>query len=394
MDYKLSKQVTSAEMMIIDVIAAKAEGIDDFVSMSIGSPSPETFPVDKIKHYYDVAFDTNADSILSYSGGRAKAIEEIKKWLEGRGFDLTGKALHLIPGSGPGMDVMCATFCDKGDIILTEEFTYPGIMDAARFVEAQCVPVKTGLDGIDLDDLRAKAEKYHPKFLYIVPTFSNPLGVTIDEEKRKGILKIASECDFMVYEDDPYSQLRFKGDPVPEMIKLDTEGRVVHAETFSKTLSSGIRVGFLLYDEKLAVPLMFCLGNNGGCSGPTEQMVGEFLANEDFPAQIKVPTAYYQAKLEVALKALEDHMPEGVKWTKPEGGMFIWVECPEKVDTEKLCFDLIERKHVGMVPSSGFSPDGVNKGHGFRLCISISPTDKIDGAIASIAELIQEQLDA
>ena len=157
MDYKLSKQVSSAEMMIIDVIAAKAEGIDDFVSMSIGSPAPETFPVDKIKKYYDVAFDNNADSILSYSGGRAKAIEEIKKWLVGRGFDLTGKGLHLIPGSGPGMDVMAATFCDKGDVILAEEFTYPGIMDAARFVEAKVVPVKTGLDGIDLEDLRAKA---------------------------------------------------------------------------------------------------------------------------------------------------------------------------------------------------------------------------------------------
>ena len=379
--------------MIINEIVMRSYGLDNFVALSMGSPAAATFPVEKLKKYYVEAMDTNANAILDY-GVSAIATEEITKWLIERGFNMDDKGIMLIPGSGVGMDVMAMAFCDKDDVILTEQFTYPGLLQAARMAQAKVVPVKSDINGIDLADLEAKAKEYNPKFFYIVPTFSNPGGATQTNETRKGILELAEKYDFLVYEDDPYANLRFKGEAMTPMIAMPEEnGRVIHAETFSKILSSGIRVGFLVFNLELYMPLMMAFGNMCDCSGPTEEMVGLFMRNEDIWAQCKVAAEYYAVRLQAAMDAMEEYLPEGCSWTKPEGGMFIWVECPDCVDTTKLAFDLIDEKRIGVVPSAGFSPDPEVTGHGFRLCVSTVEPEQLGPAMKDIAELIQRHID-
>ena len=389
MDYKFSTQVLKAQPTAIRDIWFRAMQYPDAVHLSIGNPSADTFPVAELKKYYDEAMDTNSTAILSY-GNSAIAEEAVKEWLIKRGFDMEGKAIMMSNGSGGGMDLICTAFCDKGDVILAEEFTYTGILTSARMVEAEVKAVKTGLDGIDLEDLEAKAAKYNPKIFYLVPTFSNPLGVTQSLEKRKGIMEIAKKYDFMVYEDDPYARLRFKGEEVPELMKMDDDGRVVHAESFSKILSAGIRMGFVVGAAPVIEKMGLAIGNFGGVSGPTEEMVGLFLKNEDIDAQCKKAAAYYEKRLEKAMAVFEANIPEGCSYTKPEGGMFIWVEGPEAMDSMKFALELVDEAHVGVVPSVGFAaePD-VNPGHGLRCCFSVVPEEAIEPSIVAICDKLK-----
>ena len=394
MKYKISDAASKGSIVLIDEILAMADDYDDFISLSAGSPAFKTFPLEKLQKYAAMSYETDPSGTLSYppEHGMTKVIGEIKKWLEGRGFDLTDREIFLTPGSGPGMDVMANAFCNEGDVILTEEFSYPGIMGAARMTGAKIVAVKNDPDGINLEDLDAKAKEFNPKFLYIIPTFSNPCGITLSEEKRKGIYEIARKYDFMIYEDDPYSQLRFEGEHVKELVNMDPDKRVVHAETFSKYLSSGIRFGFLLYPKAIDDPIVYAFGNAGGPSGPTTEMVALFMQNEDFPAQVRSAAEYYKNQCAVATAALDKYLPEGCTRTNPEGGMFVWVTCPDSVDTEELCWDLIKRKHVGMVPSSCFAPDPDKPGHGFRISYSIASPEELEKGIAAIGELLKERI--
>ena len=176
------------------------------------------------------------------------------------------------------------------------------------------------------------------------------------------------------------------------MIMMDDTGHVFHAETFSKILSAGIRVGYIVYPAELESEVNLCIGNMGGCSGPTLEMVSRFMKNESIEEQCHIAATYYQGKLEKALAALDKYMPEGCDWTKPEGGMFIWLEVPEAIDVEEFGYYLMEECKVAIVPSSGFSPNHATKGHGFRMCFSVVPDEDIEPAIKIIADEIKKKL--
>ena len=227
--------------------------------------------------------------------------------------------------------------------------------------------------------------------LYLVPTFSNPCGITLPKEKREEIYKLAQKYDFMIYEDDPYSQLRFSGESIDEIKKIDTDGRVVHAETFSKILSSGMRIGFIVYNKAIHTQMLYAFGNTGLVSGPTQQMVAEFLKSEDINAQVKLNSEYYGRKCKVALDSLDKYLPPFCKRTNPEGGMFVWVTCPDSIDTYKLCFDLIDNDSVGIVPSVAFASDPkTNPGHGFRLCYSFASIEHIEEGIKRLGARLKK----
>ena len=394
MQYKISKQAASASINIIDEILAVAGDYDDFISLSAGSPAFETFPLEKLKEYAVKAYEAAPMDILSYppTQGLDSIRGEIMKWLEGRGFDTKDRELFLTSGSGPGIDTMCSAFLDEGDVVFMEDIAYCGIIDASRVRGAKIVTIKTGDTGIDLEDLEAKAAEYSPKFLYVIPTFSNPCGVTMDLEKRKGIYEIAQKYDFMIYEDDPYSQLRFKGEHVKELVNMDPDGRVVHAETFSKYLAPGLRMGFLLFHKDVLDPIVYAFGNAGGPSAPVQEMAAQFMMHEDFPAQIRKAAAYYEKQCKITLDALDKYLPEGFTRTDPEGGMFVWVTCPDTIDTDDLCWSLVRGPHVGIIPSSCFAPDKSNPGHGFRISYSIATPEEIEKGVKAIGDMLRERI--
>ena len=395
MKYKLSKQVKNAHPTAIRKIFMYACDHPDFLDLSIGEPSPETFPLKEIAEASEEMYAVQGTEALAYGPypGMDECIDQVKKWVESRGFDLTNEEIEMLPGSGHGMDNMCNAFCDEGDIILCEQFAYPGIQNAARMVGASLVGIKTEEDGISVEDLEAKSAQYpNAKFLYLCPSFSNPTGMTIPLEKRKAIYKIAQKYDYMIYEDDPYSQLSFDGTCVPEIKKLDTDGRVVYAASFSKIISAGMRIGFFICNKDLRAYLEMSQGNPGVQSVPVMLTTANYLKHNDVQAHCREVGQFYKEKASWMLQCIEKYFPASCHPVEPKGGLFCWVEVPEELDLESTWDELIQA-NVGVVPSLGFSCDPDDLGHAFRLCYSTPSRETIEEACKIMGDMLHSKLD-
>lgn len=395
MKYKLADQVQNAHPTAIRKIFMYACDHPEFLDLSIGEPSPETFPLKEIAEASRDMYENNGNVALAYGPyqGMDDCIEQIEKWLTERGFDLTNEAIEMLPGSGHGMDNMANTFCNEGDVILTEQFAYPGIQNAARMVGAKIVGVKMDETGIDIDDLDKKAsENPKTKFLYLCPSFSNPTGITISDEKRRAIYKIAQKYDFMIYEDDPYSRLSFDGNFATEIKKMDTDGRVVYAASLSKIVSSGMRIGFFVCNKDLRPFLEMSQGNAGVQSVPVMLTVANYMKNNDIEKHCREVGQFYKKKAEWFVSCVEKYFPEGCHVIKPQGGIFAWVKVPESIDLDETWDELI-KANVGVVPSFGFSsdPDTV-KGSAFRVCYSTPSEEVIEEACQIMGGVLKEKL--
>ena len=396
MEYKLADQLKNAHPTAIRKIYMYACDHPEFLDLSIGEPSADTFPLKEIAEASRDMYENNGKVALAYGpyAGMDDCIDEIRKWVENRGFDMTNEAIEMLPGSGHGMDNMANTFCNEGDVILAERFAYPGIQNAARMVGAKLVGVDMDDTGIIIEDLEKKVkENPRTKFLYLCPSFSNPTGITISNEKRKAIYEIAQKYDFMIYEDDPYSRLSFDGDFKTEIKKLDTDGRVVYAASLSKIVSSGMRIGFFICNKNLRQYLEMSQGNAGVQSVPVMLTVANYMKNNDIEEHCRKVGEYYKKKADCLLECIDKYFPESCKAITPKGGIFAWVEVPETLDLEETWDELIHA-NVGVVPSFGFSsdPDTI-PGNAFRICYSTQPPEVIDEAMKIMGDLLHSKLD-
>ncbi|MEE3362599.1 MAG: PLP-dependent aminotransferase family protein [Anaerovoracaceae bacterium] len=396
MEYKLAEQVKNAHPTAIREIFMYACDHPEFLDLSIGEPDPDTFPLKEIAKASAEMYEKEGKKALAYGPyqGMDECIEQVEKWLLQRGFDLTNEAIEMLPGSGHGMDNMANTFCDEGDVILTEMFCYPGIQNAARMVGAKIVGVEMDDDGINLEDLdRKAAANPRAKFLYLCPSFNNPTGITIPDEKRRKIYEIAQKYDFMIYEDDPYSRLSFDGTFQTELKKLDTDGRVVYAASFSKIISSGMRTGFFVCNKDLRPYLEMSQGNAGVQSVPVMLTVANYLRENDVEAHCREVGKFYQKKAEWFCECADKYFPDGCSVIEPKGGLFAWVKVPESIDLDATWHELIQA-NVGVVPSFGFSADPENcPGSAFRVCYSTPSEEVIEEACRIMGDLLKKKLD-
>jgi Transcriptional regulators containing a DNA-binding HTH domain and an aminotransferase domain (MocR family) and their eukaryotic orthologs len=396
MEYLLSKQVHDAHPTAIREIFMYACDHPEFYDLSIGEPASETFPFEEIRKATNDMFEENGTSCLAYGPypGMVECIEEIKKWVEARGFDLSEDEIEILPGSGHGMDNMANAFCDEGDVILSEQFAYPGIQNAARMVGAKFVGVDMDETGIIVEDLEKKAaENDKVKFLYLCPSYSNPTGITLSNEKRKAIYKIAQEYNFMIYEDDPYSMLSFDGNRMTELKKLDTDGRVVYAASLSKIVSSGMRIGFLVCNKKIRPALEMSQGCPGLQSVPVMLTVAKYMRDNDINAHCKEVGAFYKKKADYMMQCINKYFPKSCYPIVPEGGLFLWLKVPESIDLDETWHDLI-KLNVGVVPSFGFSSDPQNvPGSAFRMCFSSPSNETMNEACKIMGKYLHSKLD-
>jgi 2-aminoadipate transaminase len=295
------------------------------------------------------------------------------------------------------LDMFARTFIDPGDVVIAEGPTYPGAVPVFANFQADVRHVPLDEDGLDpaaveqlLDDLQT--EGVRPKYLYTIPTFQNPGGTTTTLERRKRLVELAAERDLLVLEDNPYSMLRYDGEPVPTLRSLDTHGNVAYLGTFSKIFAPGVRLGWIEAPAPILSRINLVKAAADLCSSPFNQMlVASFFLEHDWRGYIARLCDVYRSRRDAMLEALEEHFPPGTSWTTPEGGLFIWATLPAVVDTQDLLARAL-KENVAFVPGSGAFLDGTG-GNSMRLNFSAVPEDRIREGIKRLGTVISEVIE-
>ncbi len=367
------------------------------ISFAGGLPAPDLFPVEDIKAMSVKVLENEGRIALQYgpTEGDNRLREELQKLLAQDGIKISSDNIAVITSSQQGLDLVGKVFLNQGDLVMTGRPTYVGAIQAFNSYGAVLKGVEldeqgTRTDLLEQEIARQINEGRKPKFIYEVPDFQNPSGITMSEKRRHQLLEIAEKYDLLVIEDSPYRQLRFEGRPEPPLISLNSE-RVIALYTFSKILLPGFRLGWMAGPDELIQKVVVAKQSADLCSPPFNQSVlFEFLQSGLLDKQIKVIIDAYRKKRDFMLAKLEEYMPRipGLKWTRPQGGLFLWVSLPEEMDAGDMFHAAVEKK-VAYVVGSAFYPDGGGR-NSFRMNFSYSSSEEIETGVSRLAEVIRD----
>ncbi len=368
----------------------------DVISFAAGNPSPESFPVADMKRFADAIFDECPSVALQYgiTEGFTPLRESVKARAKRRfGVGGDNDTAIITSGGQQGIDLTAKVLCSRGDTVICEEPTFIGALNAFRAHGCRTVGVPMDSDGINTDALEfAIKTAENPKLIYLIPTFQNPTGKTMSKEKRVKCLELAKKYGLIILEDDPYGELRFSGESILPIKSMDTEGRVVYCSSFSKILSSGMRVGYVICDNAIANKITVCKQVNDVHTNLFFQMIcHKFLTEYDLDAHIAKIRELYGRKCALMLSELDGKLPGSVRYTRPEGGLFIWADLPEYADMKEIIKELVKRK-LAVVPGDTFLCDnGIGTG-GFRMNYSTPSDAQIIKGVSILADVLKERL--
>jgi len=379
-------QVTgSAIREIFKVIAQPG-----MISFAGGNPSSDALPDKTVSELAQYVLEKDGKSILQYGAteGYRPFVESLKQYVE-KQIDTEIPAVLPVTGSTQAMDLLCKALIDPGDTVLVENPSFLGNLQCLKLYQANLVAVESDDDGLIPEDLEKKVLQYHPKMLYTIPTFQNPTGKTLSEARRKAVAEIANRYGMIVAEDDPYRDLRYDGDTCRSIKYFDQNGWVMFLGSFSKIISPGLRVGYIAGDASIIRKCTIGKQSTDVHTANLNQaIVDQYIRRGLLPEHILKICNGYSAKMQQMLSSLET-FPEDVRFTHPQGGLFIWVELPERIDTVKMLADAVEKK-VAYVPGTYFC---VNGGHmnTMRLNFSNSTHDQIELGMNALKEIIELQ---
>ena len=377
----------------------------EIISLAGGLPSPESFPIDELAEMLPEILRSQGVEALQYgpTEGNEGLRRELVKLVDrdgGRGDGpLTVNHILVTSASQQGLDLCSRAFLGPDDVALCALPSYLGALGAFSASGARLCGIPLDDDGLRTDKLEERlvdlrGEGIRPKFIYTVPDFQNPSGVSLCLSRRRELLAIASEFDLLVIEDSPYRQLRYVGSPLPSLCSLDQEGRVISLFTFSKIVFPGLRLGWIVAAPEIISRLVIVKQPVDLCTSGLSQLVArEYLSSGLLPAQIERIRKLYSAKRDAILAALSELMDPrwGVRWTVPAGGMFLWVTLPDSLDARKLLEQALEEK-VAFVSGSAFHCDG--SGHNtLRLNFSYPDLKQLRVAIERLAVCIRQALE-
>ena len=367
------------------------------ISFAGGLPAPDLFPVEEIKEISSLVMEREGTMALQYgpTEGDTRLREELLKLSKKDGVDLSLDQLVIITSSQQGLDLVGKVFVDPGDIVMTGNPTYVGGIQAFNSYGAKMVGVELDDQGMNIELLEAKvkelvAEGKKPRFVYVVPDFQNPSGLTMGLERRKQLIDVAERHDLIIIEDSPYRQLRFEGEPEPPLISLNSE-RVLALYTFSKILLPGFRLGWMAGPKGLIQKLVIAKQAVDLCSPPFNQAIlAEYVKRGSLEKQVSMIIDAYRDKRDFMLAKLDEYMPklDGLKWTRPQGGLFLWVTLPAHIDTTEIFPKAIEKK-VAYVVGRAFYPNEGGE-HSMRINFSYASKEEIDQGVQRLAELIKD----
>ena len=385
MNYEFSDKLAALKPSAIREIF-KSLTDPTIISFAAGNPAPESFPTEELARLSADIYATTPNVALQY--GMTEGYPPLREAVAKRQKDVfgIGKSVSegdkyndstvILSGGQQGIELACKAFCNEGDVVICENPTFIGALNAFRSNGAVTVGVELHDDGIDPDELEA-AIKANPrtKLIYLIPTFQNPAGITTSYEKRVRIYEIAKKYNIPIIEDNPYGELRFAGEDIPTIKSFDTEGLVIYCSTFSKILSAGMRVGFCVAPEEIITKIVIAKQVEDVHTNMFFQMLCyRYMTECDIDAHIDMIRALYRRKCGLMLRALEDNLPKEIKFTRPEGGLFLWCTLPESVDMNDFVKRAIEYK-VAVVPGTTFNCDVTAPSHCFRLNYS-TPSDE------------------
>ena len=395
----LSKRASGAKRSAIRELLKLTEK-PDVISFAGGLPAPETFPHDEFAEIAADELHGHYENVLQYglTEGSLTLRRALADWLRPHGLDLSVDQMLITTASQQSLDLVSKAFLDTGDVVFVEAPTYLAALQTFTLFEADKIPIPLEDDGMDLNVLEEKISEARAagktlKAIYVIPDFQNPSGITMSLEKRKRLLEIARREDLLIFEDDPYGQLRFAGKSLPSIRSLDDSGRVILMITFSKVLAAGLRLGVLIADNPFMDVLVRVKQATDLCTSKLTQHIAARYINEyGMEEHLKAIREVYHVKRDAMVSALEEYMPkdEGISWTNPEGGLFLWVRLPEVIDTEEMFPRALENK-VAYVIGNAFYVDGRGRNE-MRLSFSLGTPERIREGIRRLAKVISEEL--
>jgi len=372
----------------------------EIISFAGGLPAPEVFPLERLAEAARLVLEEQGHAALQYSitEGYLPLRELVVRHMAGFGIKVTPGHVLITSGAQQALDLIGKLLINPGDVVLTEEPTFLGALQAFTAYEARYVTVGIDDDGMRVDQLE-EALRVGPKFLYVVPNFQNPSGTTLSLERRKRLVELASRYGAPIVEDDPYGQLRYEGQYLPPLVELDAEyhgcahgersfrGGVLYLGSFSKVLAPGLRLGFVVAPEEVIAKLVQLKQGTDLHTSTFTQRVAYEAARGGFIDQHLIGVReVYRERRDAMLRALERHFPPGVRWTKPQGGLFLWVTLPPGLDSAVLLEEALERK-VAFVPGAPFFPLG-GGAETFRLNFSYCSPDRIEEGVRRLGEVL------
>jgi 2-aminoadipate transaminase len=382
----------------------KLTAAPEIISFAGGLPAPEVFPVEEVKLAVERVLAEHGPESLQYSTteGYLPLRELLVRHMARYGIEVTPANVLITTGSQQALDLVGKLFINSGDRILVEEPTYLGALQAFTSYQAQYLAVPIDDQGVRLEELE-QALRAGPKFLYILPNFQNPAGVTLSLERRRRLVELASHYGAPIVEDDPYGQLRYQGEHLPPLVECDAQSRrangggrafrgdVIYLGTLSKTLAPGLRIGWVVAPEEVMARLVQMKQGTDLHTPTFTQMVAYEVARGGFlDRHVRRIREVYGERLEVMLAALQRYFPSAARWTRPEGGLFLWVTLPGGMDSTALLTDAIAQQ-VAFVPGRAFYPCGGGE-RTLRLNFSYCRPETITEGIRRLGEVVARRL--
>ena len=385
---KFSEDVGSFFRSPVREIFKKVD-LNAIYSFAGGYPSAETFPMEEIRRTMSEVIDKYGSKAFQY--GATQGVPELREEVAKR-CGVTVDRVQITSSSQQGIDVCTRVLVDPGDVILTSSPSYLGALQSFRSYRADIRGVKHNPDleafkqSYEAVIEKVKAEGKQIKFLYMIPDFQNPSGESLTLEERKMLVGLAQEHDFLIVEDSPYRELRYEGEHIPTMYSLDPD-RVIHLGSFSKIFAPGFRLGWAIAHPEILDKIYVCKQSLDLCPPIFDQYVAaEFLAGGRLDENLFKSIELYKGKRDLLLGLLEEHMPDGVTWTHPEGGLFLFLTMPEGFDAVKF-YDKALDAGVAYVAGEFFHPDGSGK-NTMRMNFSFMSPQKITEGVKLLATLL------
>ena len=371
----------------------KKVDLNSIYSFAGGYPSAETFPLEEIRQTMSEVIDKYAGKAFQY--GATQGVPELREAVAER-CGVPVERVQITSSSQQGIDVCTRVLVDPGDVILTSSPSYLGALQSFRSYRAD---IRGVAHDADTDAFKAEYERVIAqveaagkkiRFLYMIPDFQNPSGESLTLEERKMLVELAQKHDFLIVEDSPYRELRYEGEHIPTMYSLDPD-RVIHLGSFSKIFAPGFRLGWAIAHPEILDKIYVCKQSLDLCPPIFDQYVAaEFLRSGRLDANLAKSIELYKGKRDLLLRLLQEHMPEGVRWTRPEGGLFLFLTMPEGFDAVRF-YDVALDAGVAYVAGEFFHPDRSGK-NTMRMNFSFMSPEKITEGVKLLAKLLKDEI--
>jgi len=384
---------------IRDLLALSAR--PDIISFAGGLPEVRAQNFQKLEKYVKRTLKSDGDINIQYgcSDGYYPFKTKLIDVMRLEGIETVEEDIITTTGGQQALDLLAKIFINPGDTVITESPAYTGALNSFKSYEAKIIDIPVDENGIDISFLEKKLKelekkKIQTKFIYLVPNFSNPSGVTLSFNRRKKVLELAKKHRIIILEDNPYGMLRYEGKPIPTIKELDIRGdnrNVIYLSTLSKLLAPGFRIGWIVAPHPILEKISLGVQSTILCvSTFTQRIAYEYFSDPSWVDNIKRFKGIYSKRRDIMLKTLKENLSSIASWSKPKGGFFIWLRLPDYLSTKEILADAVRNK-VAYVPGSGFYPDekGLNEA---RLAFCTENTERIEKGIKILSKIVKEKI--